>query len=200
MDFLQKLNIMMHINLKCYKIHKRFFVFRPTACTISPSANIEINKTFFMNAPWGTSYRKNAGGIFALGDNSTFKCNDMKIHSGAKVSVAKNASLVLGSGYINNDCEIRCAESITIGENVAIANQVVIHDHDSHEIEGTPSSDPIKIGNHVWIGMRAIILKGVTIGDGAVVAAGAIVTKDVPPNTVVAGVPAKVVKENVIWK
>ena len=54
---------------------------------------------------------------------------------------------------------------------------------------------PVKIGNKVWIGAHATILPGVTIGDGAVVAAGAVVTKDVPSNVVVAGVPAKVIKE-----
>ena len=53
---------------------------------------------------------------------------------------------------------------------------------------------PVKLGNHVWIGSNATILAGVTIGDWAVVAAGAVVTKDVPPLTVVGGVPAKVIK------
>ncbi|WP_284041531.1 CatB-related O-acetyltransferase [Polaribacter sp. Z014] len=53
---------------------------------------------------------------------------------------------------------------------------------------------PIKIGNDVWIGTRAIIMDGVTIGDGAVIAAGAIVTKDVPPYAVVVGIPAKIIK------
>ena len=61
-------------------------------------------------------------------------------------------------------------------------------------------SKPIKIGNHVWIGQRATVLKGVTIGDGAVIAAGSIVTRDVPPHSLVGGIPAKVLKENVEWK
>jgi acetyltransferase-like isoleucine patch superfamily enzyme len=56
------------------------------------------------------------------------------------------------------------------------------------------------IGNNVWIGNRAIIMKGVTIDDGAIIAAGSIVTKDVPARCLVAGVPAKVVRENVQWK
>ena len=60
-------------------------------------------------------------------------------------------------------------------------------------------SSGIVIGNHVWIGMRAIILKGVTIGDGAVIAAGAVVTHDVPANTMVGGVPAKIIRENIKW-
>lgn len=58
----------------------------------------------------------------------------------------------------------------------------------------------MKIGNKVWIASGAMILRGVTIGEGAIIAAGAIVSKDVPARCMVAGVPAKVVKENVYWK
>ena len=60
-------------------------------------------------------------------------------------------------------------------------------------------SAPIVIKNNVWIGMAAIILKGVTIGEGAIVAAGAVVTRDVPAHTIVAGVPAKVIKKDVFY-
>jgi acetyltransferase-like isoleucine patch superfamily enzyme len=60
-------------------------------------------------------------------------------------------------------------------------------------------TQPIIIGNHVWVGMNATILKGVTIGDGAIIAAGSIVTKDVKANTLVGGVPARILKENVEW-
>ena len=61
-------------------------------------------------------------------------------------------------------------------------------------------SAPIKIGNHVWIGQGATILKGVTIGNNSIIAAGAIVTKDIPANCIAAGVPARVIKEDVNWK
>ena len=63
------------------------------------------------------------------------------------------------------------------------------------EKRGSMMPKPVKIGNKVWVGAHATILAGVTIGDNAVVAAGAVVTKNVPPNTVVAGVPARVIKE-----
>jgi acetyltransferase-like isoleucine patch superfamily enzyme len=79
---------------------------------------------------------------------------------------------------------------------------VLIQDTDAHNILTSPGemSQEIIIGENVWIGYRAMILKGVTIGNGAVVAAGAIVTKDVPERSLVAGVPAKVIRENVEWK
>lgn len=65
---------------------------------------------------------------------------------------------------------------------------------------GYEKTKPITIGNHVWIGMNVTILKGVTIGDGAVIAAGSVVTRDIPANTLGAGVPCKVIKENIEWK
>ena len=58
----------------------------------------------------------------------------------------------------------------------------------------------MNIGNHVWIGAKAMIMKGVNIGDGAIIAAGAVVTKDVPARCLVAGVPAKVIKTDIEWK
>jgi acetyltransferase-like isoleucine patch superfamily enzyme len=122
-------------------------------------------------------------------------------HTGAFIVVNKNAKLELGSGYTNNSVEINCFDSIKIGNNVAISKGVIIRDSDNHSINEHIDSitAPIVIGNRVWIGLQAIILKGVTIGDGAVVAAGAVVINDVQPNTIVAGVPAKEVKNNIMW-
>lgn len=111
--------------------------------------------------------------------------------------------------------------SITIGNNVTIAWGATFYDHDSHSLDykerrkdisdelddirngrnfianknwNVVKSKPIKICDDAWIGMNCIILKGVTIGEGAIVGAGSVVTKDVPAWTVVAGNPAKVVK------
>jgi len=113
---------------------------------------------------------------------------------------------------------IRGEEHITIGNNVsinafahiwgqggiAIGNDCLIASHVTlttltHDLKGARYRDtlvslPIKIGNNVWIGTHAVILPGVTLGDGAVVGAGAVVTKDVPPRHVVAGTPAKVLR------
>ena len=87
---------------------------------------------------------------------------------------------------------------IEIGDDVLIGHQVVIatlnHDLDPAK-RGNMTPAPVKIGNKVWIGAHATVLPGVTVGEGAVIAAGAVVTKDVPANTVVAGVPAKPIKK-----
>ena len=100
--------------------------------------------------------------------------------------------------FINSGCCFQDQGGIDIGDDVLIGQQVVIAtlNHDLHpEKRGSMTPKPVKIGNKVWIGAHATVLPGVTIGDGAVVAAGAVVTKDVPSNTVVGGVPAKMIKE-----
>ena len=126
-----------------------------------------------------------------------------KIFSGAKVFINKDARLTIGSGYINNQVNLHCFKSIIISNDVAIADNVTIRDSDNHIITSKTNfvmTKPIHIGNHVWIGMNAAILKGVTIGDGAIIAAGAVVTKDIPANCLAAGVPASVIKTDVFWQ
>lgn len=119
---------------------------------------------------------------------------------GADIVLFENAILQLGNGsFINSDCKIRCHNLIKIGEDCAISHDFTIMDSDAHYLNGKNNTAPIVIGNHVWIGTRVTILSGVTIGDGAVVAAGAIVTKNVPKGVLVGGVPAKQIKDKVVW-
>ena len=128
---------------------------------------------------------------------------NFKIFSGATIFINKNAGLILGNGYINNNLTLHCHQQIEIGENVAIGENVSISDSDSHFISTTPDykmTQPVIIGNHVWIGMNVIILKGVHIGDGAIIAAGSVVTRNIPDSCLAGGVPARVIKENVKWK
>jgi acetyltransferase-like isoleucine patch superfamily enzyme len=86
---------------------------------------------------------------------------------------------------------------ITIGEHVNLSSEVAIWtlQHDHRDPEFAEVGTPVVIGDRAWLSFRATILPGVTVGEGAVVAAGAVVTKDVPPYTVVAGIPARVVAE-----
>ena len=101
------------------------------------------------------------------------------------------------NSVINRQCYIDAREEIKIGNNVNISNQCYIqtaqHDLRSSDFKYVPG--PVHIHDHVWIGARAIILPGVTIGEGAVIGAGAIVNKDIPPYSIAVGVPAKVVGE-----
>lgn len=101
-------------------------------------------------------------------------------------------------------CHIGCINYIKIGNNCLVGSKVLIIDHDhgdTNELSKLPpgerplhSKGPIYIGNNVWIGDGAIVLSNVSIGDNAIIGANSVVCKDVPPNTVVAGAPAKVIK------
>lgn len=123
------------------------------------------------------------------------------VYTGSKIVVRENACLEVGDGsFINVDSKIYCKNNIKIGNNTYIGEETIIRDTDEHSLNGSISTSPIIIGNHVWIGMRTIVLKGVAIGDNAIIAAGSVVTKDVPNNCLVAGVPAKIIKENVNWE
>jgi acetyltransferase-like isoleucine patch superfamily enzyme len=107
-------------------------------------------------------------------------------------------NLILGKRvFINSGCKFQDQGGLTIGDDVLIGHNVVIATLNhafSPEHRGDLEPQPVRIGNQVWVGANATILPGVTIGDGAIVAAGAVVTKDVAPRTVVGGVPAKVIK------
>lgn len=125
-----------------------------------------------------------------------------RMYSGSYIRVIEKGKLIVHGGFINENVQITCGDTIEIGKECAIARDVIIRSYDGHKILGGKKecSASIYIGNHVWIGQRAIILKGVNIGDGAIIAAGAIVTKDVPSHSLVAGVPARVVRENISWE
>ena len=179
-----------------------FVVAKKTKINTDKSSKITLNGNIFnFNLSWRG--KQNFSGSLIMGENSELNINGyQRIYGGASVSISDGAKLTLGTGYINNNCIIACFNSITVGDNVKISENVIIRDSDNHEIirEGYKKTAPITIGNNVWIGMRVTILKGVNIGDGAIVAAGSVVVKDVPPHTLVAGVPAKVIKENVEWR
>jgi acetyltransferase-like isoleucine patch superfamily enzyme len=99
--------------------------------------------------------------------------------------------------FINSGCHFQDQGGIEIGDGALIGHNVVLAtiNHDIIPDNGRKNHyAPIKLGKNVWIGSNATILSGVTIGDWAVVAAGAVVTNDVPPYTIVGGVPAKIIK------
>ncbi len=121
---------------------------------------------------------------------------------GVQFAIRNDAILDIGGNVWINACsDILCNKYIKIGDDVEISWNVEIKDSDYHDVvrSGYEMSKPIDIGKHVWIGSRANILKGVKIGEGAIVASGAVVNKDVPERCLVAGVPAKVVRQNVEW-
>ena len=124
-----------------------------------------------------------------LGPNST-------LHTGVRVYDPRG--IKVGEGTIVGYRSFLDGRApVVIGDHTDLASEVMIYssEHDLHSADFHATSAPVKIGNYVFIGPRAIILPGVTIGDGAVVAAGAVVTKDIEPFSIVGGVPAKPIGE-----
>lgn len=141
---------------------------------------------------------------------NNFKCNN-KIKSNSIGLIqpcifnisAPNSRIIIGDNVGISGSTICATTSVTIGNNVLIGSGCLISDTDSHPINWEDRlydrnkktrKAPIVIKDNVFIGARSIILKGVTIGEGAVVGAGSVVSKDVPPYSIVCGNPARVVK------
>lgn len=126
---------------------------------------------------------------FTIGKHSTFfmRC----------VFDFKKGLIIGENSVVNARCRIDNRGGVRIGDNVSISSDVTIltadHDMDSPTFAGR--NRPVIIGDYVWVGTAAMIMPGVSIGKGAVIAAGSIVTKNVAPYHVVAGIPAKFIKE-----
>lgn len=143
--------------------------------------------------------------VIRIRPGAALHCNGVvSLQRGVRI-VVDGGRLVLGHGTNVNGLgtKILVAEDVTIGSGCTFSWDVQVLDNDFHTMtvggRQQPSSAPVRIGDRVWLGTRAVVLKGVTIGDGAVVAAGAVVTKDVPAHAIVAGVPARVVGSADSW-
>ena len=115
-----------------------------------------------------------------------------------EIYASSGASIDIGDDtFINTACVISAGKLIQIGRNCQIANQVILMDtdyHDAADHQRAAKPGSIIVEDNVWLATRCTVLKGVRIGEGAVVAAGSVVTKDVAPYTMVGGVPAKFIK------
>lgn len=116
--------------------------------------------------------------------------------AGVRLECRSGATLRIGNGtYLNRNTEVVAGQSVTIGRDCKIARDVIIMDTDQHPLPGGDlNTDPVVLEDRVWIGARSIVLKGVTIGHDAVIGAGSVVTKDIPPRAIAVGVPARVVR------
>ncbi len=142
--------------------------------------------------------------------------NHVSCYAGCSFAVGKNATVSVGDFTLLNGALIMAEERIEIGSHCLVSWNVGIADSDFHPLapaqrlidakalapfyKGRPprpplATRPVIIRDNVWIGMHSLILKGVEVGENSVIAAGAVVTKSVPPNCVVAGNPATIVKQ-----
>jgi acetyltransferase-like isoleucine patch superfamily enzyme len=135
-----------------------------------------------------TNHGRLVAGARLLVDSRSFR---------TQINVGPGAHLVLGDDvFINQGADIWAARSIRIGDRVMLGPHVTVADDGAHDIapDVPRRVAPVVIESDAWLGRRAIVMPGVTIGRFAVVGAGSVVTGDVPPCTVVAGVPARVVR------
>lgn len=135
--------------------------------------------------------RRRCRSFGGFANDDPFYALGLQIRYPENISIGSRCSF--GGNVILNAYDV-----IDIGDDCMFAYGVVIttatHDHTVEIMNRSLIKKPVKIGSNVWIGVNAVILPGITIGNGAVVGAGAVVTKDVEENTIVAGIPATVVK------
>ena len=177
---------------------------------IHPSAKIIIKAPFiFGNNPVRgmrvpTCLRMEAGTTLEIHDGpfTRYGTGPYNLRYGAYIEIINGGKLTIGQGAANVGLTIMCAKDVTIGNGVRIGRNVSIRDWNGPHVminNNYRNHAPVHIEDHVWLCTGCTIMPGVTIGEGAVVAANAVVTKDVPPRALVGGIPAKVLKENIEW-
>lgn len=113
------------------------------------------------------------------------------------ITVSPSGTLTIGSEvFINQGLTLHCEKSVVLEEGVKIGDQVLIYDTNFHPLPDSSHAKtaPVIVGKNVWIGSRAILLPGVTIGHDSVIAAGSVVTKSFPENSLIGGNPAVLIR------
>jgi len=144
---------------------------------------------------WGRPIVHN-GGYMAFGERvrlfATTVRSEFVTYPGGRLEVGDRV-------FINYGASIAARQLVRIGAGCSIGTYAIIMDNDYHQVgdlDTLPESRPIVLEERVWLGARVIVLRGVTIGHDAVIGAGSVVTRDIPPRCVAAGVPARVIREH----
>jgi acetyltransferase-like isoleucine patch superfamily enzyme len=143
--------------------------------------------------------------VLRVREGASLRCEGVvSLQRGIRI-VVDGGELTIGHGTnVNGSARILVRSGVRIGAWCTLSWDCQILDNDFHTMivdgQRRPSTAPVTIGDRVWVGTNALILKGVTIGEGAVIAAGAVVTKDVPAHAIVAGSPAKVIGRCDEWE
>ena len=146
-------------------------------------------------------FMKYPGTNIIIGNNCTFnsgsRYNFRGLNHKCILQTTPKGNIKIGNNCQFSGVSIVSSLRIEIGDNLLCGANVMIADRNGHEDEYPQfKPEPVVIGNHVWLGMNCVVMKGVTIGDNVIIGANSVVTKDIPSNTIAAGIPCKVIKEN----
>lgn len=185
---------------------RKFLVPSPkTIVDMAKDAHIYLNTNVELG--WCNMRRTNIETGLTMSKGSCLKLSGggtILIGYGSYIQIGVNARLELNDCFINREVKIICNKEITIGTGTIIAMGTVIRDNDggSHKLHNDEYENrkSVHIGKHVWIGENCFIMKGVTIGDGAVIGACSVVTRNIPAQALAVGNPAKVIRTNIEWE
>lgn len=170
---------------------------------ISKTAKVTLHSHLLLNAP---KYKRSCEEAYLLlRDGAELTINGpVKLSSRSTIQVQKDAKLSIGKAHINHESSIIIGCDCTIGNEILISRDVKIFDSDFHKVlddDGNQTNlpKPMSIGDHVWVGLGAIILRGSQIGDGAVISAGAVVMGRIKAGTNAIGNPARSFS-NIKWE
>lgn len=170
--------------------------------TLDPSAQVEATdeRTYIGVPMFGPATPRGLSTVIWVGPKGLLRLNAPVIGRGANISVAGGAVLDIGhQAMFSGSCRIACSQHISIGRECMIAHGATLLDDDGHGLGPPPYSAPIVLEDRVWVAWNAMVLKGVTIGAGSIVAAGAVVTRSCPPRSLLAGVPARIIRSDIEW-
>lgn len=184
------------------RVSGRINVYSHCAIDLHKGAKIKINNGI-LNIGVKKNRKSKAETRLFMDTNARLNINGSRsLMYNSDIQVFRDAELSFGSGNCNSGLQIVCAEKISIGKETYIGRDVWIRDNNGgHTIvqTGYTNSAPVIIGDFCWIGSNVVIMKGVTIGDGSVIAANSVVTSNIPPHSMATGNPAQVISENITW-
>lgn len=166
---------------------------RLSELSLEPGARLELGPGFATERRVGNRIRVERDGLLRLGARawlrSDYGMNYLTAHRGARLEVGDDALI--------NGAMLHAKQEIVIGDTFWLGFGARVLDADLHDLDSaTPKRvEPVRIGDRVWLGAHALVLRGVSIGDDVVVAAGAVVTSDLPSRCLAAGVPARPIRE-----
>ena len=190
--------------------NQKIYTMPSSVFDIHPTARIILKKSIiYGNAPVKgmripTCLKMTEGTTFEVHDGplTRYDTGPYNLRYGAYIEIVNRGKLTIGQGAANVGLTIMCAKEVTIGNGVRIGRNVSIRDWNGPHVivsDTYVNHAPVRIEDNVWLCTGCSIMPGVTVGRGSVVATNAVVTKDVPPYSLVAGTPAKVIKSNVEW-